>query len=88
MRTPVTFSERVLSDDGTGNRQATWIDRLTCAAQIIPERASEVVDARRLEGRGVVVIRVRNFRGTRQITTDWPLFCGPFCHLKAKWEGV
>lgn len=71
LRSRLVFASRVLTGDGAGNQQATWVDRLTCAAEVKPSRGSEVVDADRLQGRGLVTIRVRNTSATRQITADW-----------------
>lgn len=71
LRSLLIFSERVDANDGAGNYQETWIKRLTRRGQITPSRGSETVEAERLEGRGLVNIRIRNDSDTRKITADW-----------------
>ena len=71
LRSRVVFSERITQPDALGNMQASWVERLTEAAQITPARGGEALDARRLEGRLVVTICVRSHSRTRKITPDW-----------------
>ena len=71
LRSSLIFAERVMQGDGAGNMQATWIDRFKTDAQVKPARGSEAIDADRLQGRGLVTIRIRNSASSREINADW-----------------
>lgn len=65
------FDARVEQQDGRGNTVASWLERFQCRAGVLNMRGGETVMAARLEGRRPVVVTVRNFPATRQVTTDW-----------------
>ena len=71
LRSMMIFSERVASEDGAGNWQDGWLDRLVRRAQIQPARGSEALDATRSEGRGMVTIRIRRDPEAETISSDW-----------------
>ncbi len=54
-----------------GNTESTWTEQFAVRAAYIHLRGGEAVQAARLAGRHVQVIRVRASTATRTITTDW-----------------
>lgn len=67
----VAFDEPVQSAGSGGVVATVWTERLTCRAEFIYSRGSEVVEAARLEGRPIYKVRVRSCRQARAITTSW-----------------
>lgn len=71
----VAFEARVSENPDSpvdyGNTESTWAEQFERRAQYIHLRGGETVQAARLEGRHVQVIRVRSDNATRIITTDW-----------------
>ena len=67
----VVFDEPVQSSGSGGVVTTVWSERLSCRAQFIYSRGSEVVEAARLEGRPIYKLRVRSCRAARSITTSW-----------------
>jgi len=69
----VTFQSPARSSDGYGGVYDGWNDQLTCRAAFMYSGGGETVQAARLEGRGVIKVRIRSFEDSRQITQDWRL---------------
>ena len=71
----VGFEERLSQNPDSpadyGNTEDAWTERFERRAEFIHLRGGEDVQAARLEGRHVQVIRVRADSETRTITTDW-----------------
>lgn len=75
LRERVAFEARVTENPDSpidyGNTESTWAEQFERRAQYIHLRGGEAVQAARLEGRHIQVIRIRSDSATRIITTDW-----------------
>jgi head-tail adaptor len=71
LRARVTFSKPDAVPDEWGNVSTGWVDQFTIPANITPRLGGETVEAARLAGRQLVVIRVRHSPDTAAIKTDW-----------------
>lgn len=71
LRERMTFESRILSDDGYGNAESSFVDQFTVWARVRARGGSERVIADRLTGVLPVVIRVRVSTNTLLITTGW-----------------
>lgn len=54
-----------------GNTEAAWVEQFERRAEYIHLRGGETIQAARLAGRHVQVIKVRSDTATRTVTTDW-----------------
>lgn len=59
------------SDDGRGGVLSAWVEQFRCRAGFIHLRGGEAVQAARLEGNHVQIVRVRSSAASRAVTTDW-----------------
>lgn len=72
LRHRLTFQRRMPLDDGYGNEVAgPWVDEFSCAAQLVAGRGREAVEASALTGVQGWTIKVRDWRKTAMVTTDW-----------------
>ena len=71
LRHRVAFDARVETDDGAGNTRGAWDEQFTRPAAFIYAGGSESAMAARLEGRGVLKVRLRSCSQTRTIRQDW-----------------
>jgi len=71
LRHCVAFDVRAVVDDGAGNERGAWQEQFTRRAAYVYAGGSEAVMASRLEGRGVLKVRVRSCSQTRSIRQDW-----------------
>lgn len=69
----VAFDERETVDDGYGNYEGRFVEKLQCWAAFTYLRGSEVVMAARLEGKQPIVVRVRATSATKAIDHDWQM---------------
>jgi head-tail adaptor len=67
----MTFAKPDSVTDEYGNVSTGWADQFTIAANITPRLGGETVEAARLAGRQVVIIRVRYTAETRTIAPEW-----------------
>lgn len=71
LRHRVAFDARAVVDDGAGNERGAWQEQFTRRAAFIYAGGGESVMAARLEGRGVLKIRIRSGEEARAIRQDW-----------------
>ncbi|TKT78420.1 head-tail adaptor protein [Aquamicrobium sp. LC103] len=71
LRHRVAFDKRGRVNDGAGNWQSGFVGQFTRRAAFIYAGGGESVMAARLEGRGVLKVRVRSCSLTRTIKQDW-----------------
>lgn len=71
LRHRVAFDRRVETSDGYGNYEGDWAEQFSRRAAFIYAGGGESVTAARLEGRGVMKVRVRSCMLTRTIEQDW-----------------
>jgi head-tail adaptor len=69
----VSIQKPAQSIDNFGGVQDGWEDQFECRAEFIYAGGGETLQAARLEGRGVLKIRIRSFTRSRQIEQDWRL---------------
>lgn len=69
----VGFDKRERVNDGAGNWQSGFVEQFTRRAAFIYAGGGEAVMAARLEGRGVLKVRVRSCQQTRTIAQDWQM---------------
>lgn len=67
----VAFDKRGAASDGAGGTTAAFEEQFTTMAALTHLRGGEGVQAARLEGRHVQIVRVRATARTRAVTTDW-----------------
>jgi head-tail adaptor len=67
----MTFAKPDDVTDEYGNVASGWADQFTVAANITPRLGGETVEAARLAGRQVVIIRVRYTDQSRKIAPEW-----------------
>jgi hypothetical protein len=67
----VAFDKRATADDGMGNRRGGWQEQFSRSAAFVYAGGGESVMAARLEGRGVMKVRLRSDSATRTIGSDW-----------------
>ena len=67
----VAFDEPQFFEDGSGGKEAGWVEYYECRANIRYLRGGERVQASRLDGRQPVVISVRNSSQARGIDTNF-----------------
>jgi head-tail adaptor len=68
----VAFDARTAVDDGSGNEvSGPFTERFKRLAAFVYAGGGEAVMAARLEGRGVLKVRVRSCSLTRGISSDW-----------------
>lgn len=67
----LTFASRAAVDDGYGNKEGAFEDRLTVWAALRSRGGSEAVAAARLEGQNILGVYLRSSTETRQIASDW-----------------
>jgi len=81
LRHRAAFDRRVKVDDGAGNTEGEeWQEQFTRRAAYIYAGGGETAMAARLEGRGVLKVRVRSCSQTRRIRQDW--------QMRDVWEGT
>lgn len=74
MRQKVHFQRRTPQDDGHGNEVSGDFETVfTDAAEFIPLRGGEGVQAARLTGLQPYIVRVRSSIRARDVTADWQL---------------
>ncbi len=73
LRHRVAFDKRQREKDGSGNWQSSFVEQFQRRAAFVYAGGGEAVMAARLEGRGVLKIRVRSCSLTRTITQDWQM---------------
>ncbi len=74
MRQKVYFQRRSLVDDGMGNEVTGPFETMfTDAAEFIPLRGGEGVQAARLTGIQPYIVRVRSSVQTRAVGADWQI---------------
>lgn len=71
LRHRVAFDRRVDADDDAGNTKGQWQEQFTRRAAFVYAGGGESAMAARLEGRGVLKVRVRSCSQTRAIRQDW-----------------
>ncbi|MBD0416508.1 phage head completion protein [Oryzicola mucosus] len=71
LRNRVAFDKRPKADDGAGNKRGAWQEQFKQLAGYVYAGGGEAVMAARLEGRGVVKVRLRSSSQTRSIRSDW-----------------
>jgi len=71
LRHRVIFDARGAGDDGYGNEVTDWQEQFSRRAAFIYAGGGESVMAARLEGRGVMKVRLRSCQATRTIRQDW-----------------
>ena len=75
LRDRVAFEARVEENPDSpldyGNTESVWAEQFEQRAAYMHLRGGDAVQAARLEGRHIQVIRVRSDSATRIITTDW-----------------
>lgn len=69
----VAFDKRERVDRGGGNMQGKFVEQFDRRAAFIYVGGGEAVMASRLQGKGVLKVRVRSCSMTRQITQDWQM---------------
>jgi SPP1 family predicted phage head-tail adaptor len=67
----VVFESAQSSDDAGGGNVVTWTNFATVWGGFSPERGRERLEAGRVEGASMGVLRVRSSSQTRQITTAY-----------------
>lgn len=67
------FDSPAHSSDGYGGAQDGWKHEFSCRAAFVYAGGGEAAQAARMEGRGVMKVRVRSASATRRITQDWRL---------------
>ena len=67
----VAFDRLTDVSDGHGGTTGAWAEQFVCRAKYVHRRGDETVQAARLEGRHLQVIRVRASSDSRTVTTDW-----------------
>ena len=73
LRHRVAFDKRDRTNDGAGNWQTGFSEQFTRRAAFTYAGGSEAVMAARLEGRGVMRVRVRSCQQSRTIRQDWQM---------------
>ncbi|MCP8894295.1 head-tail adaptor protein [Shinella daejeonensis] len=73
LRYRVAFDRRDRVKDDAGNHQRQFVEQFQRRAAFIYAGGGEAVMAARLEGRGVLKVRVRSCSLTRTITQDWQM---------------
>lgn len=73
LRHRVAFDKRERVSDGAGNKQSEFVEQFTRRAAFIYAGGGETVMAARLEGRGILKVRVRSCRQTRTVKQDWQM---------------
>ncbi len=73
LRHRVAFDKRQRVKDGAGNWQSSFVEQFQRRAAFVYAGGGEAVMAARLEGRGVLKVRVRSCSLTRTITQDWQM---------------
>jgi len=72
MRQRLHFQKRSIIDDGFGNEVAgPFVTVFTTAAELIPLRGGEPVQASRLVGVQPYTVRIRSCVAARDVTTSW-----------------
>ena len=66
----VAFDARTRTPDGYGGTNSVWQEAFTAAAHFTYLRGGETVMQARLQGKQVVVVRVRNSEQARAVTPD------------------
>lgn len=67
----VTFQSPAAGSDGYGGTVDGWKDEFTCRASFLYAGGGEAVQAARLEGNGIMKVRLRSSVQTRSITQEW-----------------
>lgn len=89
LRHRVAFDMRAVVDDGAGNERGAWQEQFSRRAAFTYAGGGESVMAARLEGRGVMKVRVRSCSQTRAIRQDWRMRdtrTGAF--INGEWTGT
>lgn len=73
LRHRVAFDKRERVNVGGGNWQSNFVEQFQRRAAFVYAGGGESVMAARLEGRGLLKVRVRSCRLTRTITQDWQM---------------
>lgn len=73
LRHRVAFDKRGRVKDDAGNWQSSFVEQFTRRAAFIYAGGGETVMAARLEGRGILKVRVRSCQLTRAIQQDWQM---------------
>ena len=73
LRHRVAFERREKISDGAGNTQGQFVEQFQRRAAFLYAGGGESVMAARLEGRGVLKVRVRACAQTRLVTQDWQM---------------
>lgn len=73
LRHRVAFDRRTDVADGKGNFQGGFVEQFQRRAAFIYAGGGESVMAARLEGRGILKVRMRSCSLTRAITQDWQM---------------
>jgi len=73
LRHRVAFDRREREKDDSGNWVQKFIEQFQRRAAFIYAGGGETVMAARLEGRGVLKVRIRSCQATRTITQDWQM---------------
>lgn len=72
LRDRVVFQSREEIDDGYGNPvSGDFVDRFSCAAELVAARGTERVEGGGLIGVQAWTIRVRDWQQTEDVTTEW-----------------
>lgn len=67
----VAFERRAATGDGLGGAVGGWVEAFRARAAFVHLRGGESVQAARLEGRHVQVVRVRASAASGAVTSDW-----------------
>lgn len=67
----LSFQKQGTAVDSYGGTTSAWAAQFTCHGGFVHLRGGEGVQAARLEGRHVQVIRVRASTNTRSVTPEW-----------------
>lgn len=67
----VAFERQGTADDGYGGTTTIWMAQFDIRAHVLHLRGGESVQAARLSGQHVQIIRVRSSPAVRGVTTDW-----------------
>lgn len=67
----VAFDQRAAAADGYGNAEGAFVEQFRRWAAFLYAGGGETVTAARLEGRGVLKVRLRSDSRSRAIAADW-----------------
>lgn len=71
LRERIAFEVRAVVADSLGSVEGAFVERFTCAAGIQAKFGGEAVTAARLAGQQPVIITVRQFADTLEVTPAW-----------------